>query len=337
MSVLVVNYLAGPHLENCLRALLGQTMADFEVIVVDNGSSDGSLIPAMAAVAGDSRFVFDSPGRNVGFAVGNNRAAALSRGVWLATLNPDAFAAPDWLERLLEATARHPDTAMFGSTQRDAGDLGRLDGAGDNYFFAGVPWRGGFGWPALALPPEGEVFGPCAAAAFYRHDAFTAVGGFDESFFCYVEDVDLAFRLRLAGHRCIQVVGAEVRHVGGASSGSSTSDFARYHGLRNLVWCFVKNMPGPLFWSLLPFHVGGVALLVVKAALRGQGRTAFRAIWDALAQLPRIWARRRQVQAARRISSVAVARSLVWSPFSYLRRAPVVLANARSSRNRIYS
>lgn len=310
-------------------------MTDFEVIVVDNGSADGSLLPAMAAVAGDSRFVFDSPGKNLGFAAGNNRAAALARGTWLATLNPDAFAAPDWLGRLLDAVSRHPETAMFGSTQLDAGDLGHLDGAGDNYFFAGVPWRGGFGWPTSALPPEGEVFGPCAAAALYRRDAFAAVGGFDESFFCYVEDVDLAFRLRLAGYRCIQVADAVVRHVGGASSGGSASDFARYHGMRNLVWCFVKDMPGPLFWPLLPFHVGGLALLLIKAALRGEGETAFLALRDALTQLPRVWGLRRQVQAARQVGSAAVARALVWSPFFYLRRAPVLLVRSKPSQRGI--
>ncbi|MBF0560652.1 MAG: glycosyltransferase family 2 protein [Alphaproteobacteria bacterium] len=326
VSVLVVNYRSGPLLASCLRALAAQTSADFEAIVVDNGSDEGSVEQAQAAVAGDRRFVFDLAGENLGFSAGNNRAARQASGMWLAMLNPDAFPAPEWLACLLDAARRYPTVAMFGSTQLDASDSARLDGAGDNYFFAGVPWRGGYGWPATALLPEGEVFSPCGAAALYRRDAFEAAGGFDEKFFCYVEDVDLAFRLRLLGHRCIQVPGAVVRHVGGAASGGSESAFARFHGLRNIVWCFVKNMPGPLFWPLLPIHTAILVLLLVRAVPRSQALVVARALGAALAGVPGIWAERRKVQAARRVSWITLARSLTWSPWAYARRAPLTQA-----------
>ncbi len=126
--------------------------------------------------------------------------------------------APDWLEQLIAATRRNPDVVMFGSTQIDATDPQRLDGAGDHYLASGLPWRGGHGWPVKELPREAEVFAPCAAACLIRADAFREAKGFDERFFCYVEDVDLAFRLRLMGHCCIQVPAAVVRHVGAAAA-----------------------------------------------------------------------------------------------------------------------
>lgn len=322
VSVLIVNYQAGPHLAATLTGLAAQTMAEFEAIVLDNGSMDGSFERAGRAVAGDTRFHFTAAAANLGFATGNNRAAAAARAPWLALLNPDAFPAPDWLEQLLAATERHADAAMFGSLQLDAGDPSRLDGAGDRYFCAGVPWRGGYGWPAATVLAETEVFAPCAAAALYRADAFRAAGGFDERFFCYVEDVDLAFRLRLAGHRCVQVPAATVRHVGGASSGGGTSDFARYHGMRNMVWCFVKDMPGPLLLVLAPLHAAVLLLLLAKAARRGQAATVARAFAAAIGGLPSVWADRRRVQQARVAGWRQIARALSWSPRAYARRAP---------------
>src|SRR5215813_7450088 len=215
ISVLVVNYNSGHHLSAAARAVAAQSFGDFEAIVIDNRSGDDSLATAQSAVAGDGRFHFDRAGGNLGFAAGNNFAAARARGAWLALLNPDAVPTQDWLEQLIAATHRHPDAAMFGSTQIDAADPERLDGAGDHYLAIGLPWRGGYGWARSALPAEGEVFSPCAAACLIRTDAFRAAGGFDERFFCYVEDVDLAFRLRLRGHHCVQIRATVVRHVGG--------------------------------------------------------------------------------------------------------------------------
>lgn len=330
VSVAVVNYQGGPWLVGCLRGLACQTCGDFEAWIVDNGSTDGSVEAAAAAVAGDPRFHFDFAGENLGFAAASNRAAGKASGDWLAMLNPDAIPDPDWLEQLLSAVGRHPGVVMFGSTQIDAADPGRLDGCGDHYFFAGLPWRGGFGWPVDALPAEDRgVFSPCAAAALYRRDSFAAVGGFDESFFCYLEDVDLGFRLRLAGGACIQVAAARVRHVGGGTS-SHLGDFTRFHGTRNLVWCFVKNMPGPLFWLLAPLHAAAMTMLWAKAVLRGDGRTVARALRAAVAGIP--WRSRRAVQANRRVSWWTIARSLTWSPWLYLWRAPTRLSGTDCAR-----
>ena len=319
VSVLIVNFNSGDWLARCLGGLVGQSMAAFEAVVVDNASHDGSLARARAAVD-DPRIRFEALPDNLGFAAGNNHAARFARAPLLATLNPDAVPARDWLERLIAAADTYPDVAMFGSTQRAAGDPTRFDGIGDAYFALGLPWRGGFGRALRPLPARFESFAPCAAAALYRRDGFEALGGFDERFFCYVEDVDLAFRWRLTGGRALQVSDAMVDHAGGASAASS--GFAAYHGARNLIWTFVKNMPGPLFWPLLPGHVALVKLLMLRALVRGEARPVWRGVWHALAALPAIWRERRRIQAARRASACQIARALNWAPWRLIDRMP---------------
>jgi N-acetylglucosaminyl-diphospho-decaprenol L-rhamnosyltransferase len=322
VSVLIVNYNSGVNLSKTLQGLADQTFHDFEVLIVDNASRDRSAFLAQSLVTADARFTFRFLDRNIGFAAGNNLLATEARGAWLALLNPDAVPAPDWLERLLEATRRHPATTMFGSTQLDAADPERLDGAGDQYLAIGLPWRGGYGWPLSALPPEGEVFAPCAAACLYRSDVFRDVKGFDERFFCYVEDVDLAFRLRLRGHHCIQVRAAVVSHVGGASSATEASGFARQHGTRNLMWCFVKCMPSVLFWPLLPFHVLALAFLMMRAATAGMGHPVGRGIVEGLAGMPSMWCSRRYEQRNRRVSWTRISSAISWNPVNYRRHRP---------------
>jgi GT2 family glycosyltransferase len=164
---------------------------------------------------------------------------------------------------------------------------------------SGLAWRRGHGAPAAGrhLARE-EIFSPCAAAALYRRDAFLAAGGFDESFFCYFEDSDLAFRLRLAGHRCLYVPDAVVHHVGSALAGYE-SDFTVYHSQRNLVWAWAKNMPAGLVWRSLPQHLLLNALAVGWYAARGQRRPVLAAKCDALRGLPRVLRERRAVQRER--------------------------------------
>jgi GT2 family glycosyltransferase len=313
VSVLIVNYNSGGHLGRCLEALAAQNFRDFDVVLIDNGSADGSLDRALAARPdlGD-RLIVERAGANLGFAVANNRAARRARGRWLATLNPDAFAAPDWLAELLAAVARHPDAVMFGSTQRMANQPGLLDGTGDAYHALGIAWRGNFEHPLADLPPEGEVFGPCAAAALYRRDVFLEAGGFDERFFCYHEDVDLAFRLRLMGHRCIQAAAACVDHIGSAATGR-TSDFSVYHGTRNRIWTFVKNMPAALFWPLLPATLAVHAYLLLRAVSVGRFAATWRGMRDGLCGLGPVWQQRRALQQGRHAEVKAIARALTWS------------------------
>ena len=320
VTVIIVNYNSGPRLQRAMSCLAAQTFADFDVVIVDNASIDGSL---GGVEAGALRLQTISNGANLGFAAANNQAAKIAKGEWFAFLNPDAYPEPDWLEQLIAATARYPDADAFGSTQIDAADAARLDGAGDGYHVFGLPYRGHFGWPVAKLPVEGECFAPCAAAALYRRAAFEALGGFDESFFCYGEDVDLGFRLRLAGGRAVQVARARVHHEGSGVAGRR-SDFTLYHGHRNRVWTFVKNMPAALLWPALPFHLLLNLALLVRFIQLGAGAVYWRAMKDAALGLGPVLEQRRAVQRARRARLSDIARVLTWSPVKAIRREAVI-------------
>ncbi|MBI3506669.1 MAG: glycosyltransferase family 2 protein [Proteobacteria bacterium] len=298
ISVIVVNFNAGGHLVRCLRALAAQTFADFEVLVIDNDSRDSSFVRARELV-GDPRFVFRANERNLGFAAATNRAAEMARGRWLAVLNPDAFPEPGWLGELVGAARRNPGVRMFGSTQIDDADPSRLDGAGDGYSIFGIPWRGGHGRPVGELPAHDySVFSACAAAAFYDAALFRALDGFDETFFCYCEDVDFGFRARLAGERCMQAPAATVRHVGGASS--TDGRFAREYGVRNMILTHLKNMPGALLWASLPLLV-----LATAAAILARPRLAFAGMRGAVRALARLGPVLRARRSTRRVIPLA--------------------------------
>lgn len=262
--VVIVAYNSGTDLQTCLDHLERQTFTDFETVVWDNAATDGMA----EALRLPPRTRMIRSAENIGFAAGNNRAAALVPSRWIACLNPDAFPEPEWLQRLVEVGER-TGAAAVGSLQLNAGDPALLDGVGDVLSIGGVAWRGGYLKPRSEYDlREAEIFAPCAAAALYRRDAFEEAGGFDERWFAYFEDVDLGFRLRLAGGRAVFAPDAVVRHVGSGSS-SKVSGFAEYHGLRNLVRTFAKSMP-PVLWPVaLPAHLVSLAVLLWIGWKRG--------------------------------------------------------------------
>jgi GT2 family glycosyltransferase len=298
VAVVIVNRNAGTLLAEALAHLARQTLKPARTIVVDNASTDGSVDGLAADIE-----VIRLDG-NEGFARANNVAVQqVDDCEWVALLNPDAFPEPTWLEELVRAAREHPEYAFFGSRLVDHATPTLLDGTGDQYHVSGWAWQRDHGRPRAEVDETAahEVFGPCAAAALYRRDAFLEVGGFDERYFCYYEDVDLAFRLRLAGHRCLYVPSSAVRHVGAAIAGRE-SDFAVYHAHRNLVWTYVKNMPGPLVWLYLPHHLAVNVLALVWFSVRGHPGAIARAKLDALRSLPAYVRERRSVQDARRRS-----------------------------------
>ncbi len=303
VTIIIVNWNGEQFLDRCLTALLNQTVKPHEIILVDNSSSDNSLEIARQFL--DVRLI--ALDQNVGFARGNNIAieAASKESEWIAFINPDAFAEPRWLETLLLATESYSEFDVFGSQMLNATDPTVLDGVGDVYHMSGLIWRKGHGAPEQdSSQNNNEVFSPCAAAALYRRSILRELCGFDEDYFCYVEDVDLGFRLRLAGYRCLYVPQSVVLHVGSGTTGGQDSDFALYHGHRNLVWTFIKNMPGILFWLLLPLHLALNFVSIIWFALRGRGRVILRAKRDALLGVSNMWRKRRDIQ-KNRVASIA--------------------------------
>ena len=329
VSVIIVNYNGGDYVQAALDHLRSQTCPADEVIIVDNASSDGSREAIDLTGLANARLI--ALDENVGFARANNIAAAEARGVWLALLNPDAMPAASWVDELLKATRRHPDITMFASTQLDADDPAILDGTGDCYHVLGIPWRGGFGRPASELPDEGECFSPCGASALFRRDVFLEAGGFTESFFCYCEDVDLGFRLRLRGERCIFVPEAVVHHHGSAITGRY-SDFTVRLGTRNRLRTYLINMPPIALALTLPGHLLASFYLYIRAIGKAHAKAMRQGFFDGIKDMRRNLDDRRQAQRARKRSSLDLMRAMVWNPVTlHNRRAHIRRVQAPSA------
>ena len=318
---MIVNYNGRDCIERCLDAVCAQSLPPARTIVVDNASTDGS--PELVR-KGHPEVDLVTLGENVGFAAANNLAAARADDCeWLALLNPDAFPEPAWLEKLVAAAKNHPEFELVGSHMLRAGS-NELDGTGDVYHVGGMAWRRDNGKAAASVRRErGEVFSPCAAAALYPRELFLGAGGFDERFFAYYEDTDLAFRLRLRGHRCLYEPDAVVHHVGFAAAGAE-APFTVYYSQRNIVWTYVKNMPAPLLWLYLPQHLLVNLLNVIWYALRGEAGAVLRAKVDAVRGVPAAVRARREVQAGRRVGSRELRRLMAHGAGPYttgLRRA----------------
>jgi GT2 family glycosyltransferase len=257
VTVIIVAYNSGDYLQPCLAALAGQTFADFEVVIADNASSDGAVTDVRLP---DERFRVRDMGSNLGFAAANNRVAVQSAAEFLVLLNADTLPEPGWLDALVAAARAHPEAASFGSIQIRLDDPEIFDGVGDVWHVAGIAWRALEGQPRRPIS-DAEIMGPCAAGALYRRNDFQAIGGFDERFFCYCEDIDLALRLQLSGRTSRRVAGAVLHHAGSGTTGR-ISEFTLYHGHRNRVWTFLKNTPGLWLWLFLPYHVAANLWLI---------------------------------------------------------------------------
>ncbi len=310
VEVVIVSYNSGGFLQACIDALALQTFTIFKVLIVDNASTDDAVT---RLVLPDSRFRIWSMGCNVGFAAANNWAVRQSSSEFVVLLNPDTQVHPGWLAALLEASNSYPHAASIGSVQIRLDDPSRLDGLGDVWHLAGLAWRSQEGKFLPNPISDGEIFGPCAAAALYRRTAFIEVGGFDERYFCYMEDVDLAFRLRLAGYTSVRSGSAIVSHAGSGTTGRY-SEFSLYYGHRNRIWTFLKNTPKSVYFIALPYHILFNLLYGVIAVFRWRWRPIFRAYWDAWRGCrPFLEERHNQ---ARQMGWAEFMRLTAWTPWS---------------------
>jgi GT2 family glycosyltransferase len=309
VSVVITNWNGHNVLPACLDALARQVYRPLEVIIVDNGSVDDSL-----EIAGN----WQPPAgickksvpidRNLGFAGGTNRGIEQASGEFVALLNNDTEADPKWISELVLRLQARPEIGFCASKLLLFDERDRLDTAGHGFSRAGA----GFAhlrWSQdnAEANVEQEVFGACAAASIYRKTALDKVGIFDEDFFCYYEDLDLDFRLQLAGFRCLYVPSSVVYHKVSASSGGTRSDFVVHMSSRNQEWMYVKDMPGTLFWTRLPAHlVYNIGRFVVYS-IKGQPLPFLRGKWQALIGLRQALAKRKQVQATKAVADSELA------------------------------
>lgn len=291
VTFIVVNYNGGDQLGRCLDSIAGQTLTDFEVQVFDNGSTDGSL---RALERRDGRFVATRLGSNLGFAAANNRAAEVARGRYLALLNNDAWLEPDWAERMVAALEAHPDAGAAACRIVQAANPDALDSAGFDLYgcVSCEAWRG-LG-PGRIDRGSHRPFGPVAAAAVYRRDAFFEVGGFHDEYFCYYEDTDLAVRLALFGWPTVYVHDAVAHHAGSQTAGDH-SGFHVFHLRRNTELLFWVDMVGALAWFHLPSHLAFELGAFGRAVKDGQAGVVLRAKLDAVRKVGWILAERRRL------------------------------------------
>lgn len=318
ISVVIINFNGGAFLQGAIDSLRQQTYRDFELILFDNASTDGSVDSIEFAHIPAARLVRNP--ENIGFAAGNNRAAELASGKWLVLLNPDTVAAPDWLEKMVAATVAHPECKTFTSAQLDLTAPGIMDGAGDAYLIFGIPWRGGFGRPESEMPETGWCFSACGAAAMYDLALFRDIGGFDERFFCYCEDVDLGFRFQLAGHDCLFISDAVVHHAGSGITGR-TSAFSTYHGTRNRIWTYVKNMPAALLVATLPGHLLLTLYIVGRNAFSPRFAPMVRGLKDGIKGVPEM-RRASPWRLDSRTSPTGLSARMAWNPWRMSSRKP---------------
>ena len=308
-------------IQEAVNSLAQQTDQDFELIVVDNASIDGSAerLDLGALKSANIQRMDD----NLGFAAANNWAARRASGKWLVLLNPDTIAEPDWLYQLRLASTRHAGVRVFASAQISLDDPDIMDGAGDAYLVFGFPWRGGFGHDLSAMPGEGDCFSPCGASAMYDRELFLAHDGFDERFFCYCEDVDLGYRMQLAGERCVFVPVAVIRHAGSALSGRD-SEFSIYHGTRNRLWTYAKNTPLPLLLFTLPGHITLTLYIMARSPVIGRFGATSRGLIDGIRGLRQIMCGNQWRTIRRKINLWQLTRTMAWNPLKMSSRVPHV-------------
>ena len=298
VSVIILNWNGLKYLEDCLTALEAQTYSDFEVILVDNGSTDGSA-EWVAERFPDVQLIRNAT--NVGFAAGNNQAIRASRAELVATLNNDTRVEPNWLAALVSAIEGNPTVGLCASKMLFADRPGVINSAGINLDPVGIAWdrRGGDPDDRQETEPI-EVFGPCAGAALYRRTMLDQIGLFDQRFFAYLEDVDIAWRARLAGWRCLYVPQARVCHVHSATGGEGSPFKNRLLG-RNKVWTIAKNYgPTGRLLAYLPLILLYDLAAVLYALVARGDVGALRGRLEGLRGLPGAWGQRREVQALRR-------------------------------------
>jgi GT2 family glycosyltransferase len=301
ISIVIPNWNGKRFLAGCLDAIRRQSYPRIETIIVDNGSTDGSLeliaekYPEVRLVAFQTNTGF-SPAVNAGI-----RAAA---GRYVALLNNDTVVEPLWVEELVKALDRHPEVGSVGCKMLRSDDPAVLDGVGDSYPRGGLPGRIGNGERDEGHFDEPRyILGACAGAAMYRRELFDEVGMFDDDYFAYLEDIDLALRAQSAGYKCLYVPTARVCHVGCGTTGSGFSPMVVKLTSQNNFNTIVKNIPAPLLFKFLPRILFSQAYYLAVVTLRaGQTVPWLIGTARALGTLPKMLKKRSEIGRKRKVS-----------------------------------
>jgi GT2 family glycosyltransferase len=287
VSVVVPNFNGAAFIVDTLRSVRDQTVPATEILVVDNGSTDGS-VDAIRRSFPDIRV--ERLPENRGFAGGANAGVRATTTPLVAVLNSDARPHPDWLASLLDVVAASDDDVWAWGSILLSSATGLIESAGDEWSPRGFAFKRQKGEPVSALAAEPyDAFAPPGASPLLRRDVFDVLGGYHDRFFLYYEDVDLAYRARRAGYRAVVVPAARVEHDLGRSGESGRSWF---YVARNSLWCNVRNEPElePRRWWRATVNDWG------HAGRGGYRRPYLKGRVAGVAGLPRTLAERRALQ-----------------------------------------
>lgn len=309
VSVIIPTWNGVRLLPPCLDSLRAQTRAPLEIIAVDNASEDGTRVLLQQSYPEVQTIALAT---NRGFSAAVNAGIARARGTLVALLNQDVQVAPQWLEEAQRAAESHPDVGAIACKIMLHDRRTRFHSAGDQYRRNGIPVnRGVWQEDVGQYDTESTVFGACGGVALYRAELFQHIGTFDETFFMYLEDVDLAWRQQLAGWPTLYAPRAVAYHRLSASGGGVT---ASYYSGRNTLYVIAKNMPG----KLLRKYAGRIIAAqwaVTRDALRAwRGQAARARLRGQIAGIlgwPRLMGKRRAVQSSRRVSIEYLDRLLI--------------------------
>jgi len=314
VSVIIVNWNGKDYLKDCLQSLRAQTFSDYEVILVDNGSTDGSVEWIRENFPGWVRVLANN--RNEGFSGGNNRGIRASSGKYIILLNNDARADPRWLEELVRVAEENPRAGMLACKIYLQGGSKIIDNVGHLMYRDGLNrGRGRLEADRGQYEKMEEVFFPSGCAALYRKEMLEEVGLFDEEFFAYGDDTDLGLKGRWAGWKCLYVPRAVVHHRYSQSSGAYSA-LKAFYVERNRVWIAVKYFPLTLllaspFFTFLRFALQGYGALIGRGAA-GRFSEAYspgkllqillKAYLAAFRGLPGMWKKRNEMKKRTRVS-----------------------------------
>jgi len=271
VSIIVLNWNGKQYLETCLSSLLRQTYPDIEIILIDNGSCDGSVEFAKSKYPG---VIVIEHGKNLGFARGINSGIMASNGKYIATINNDAEADKEWIARLVGVIESNPGIGCCASKMLLFYERDRIDSAGIVVYQNGNAYDRGVQDKDIGqYDSQEEVFGACAGAALYKKEMLDEIGLFDNDYFAYFEDVDLSFRMHLFGWKCIYVPNAVVYHIHSATS-KQASPFKIFYLERNKLWNMWKYFPIKLLILQLPYtnihYFRHLSLFINKIIKRGE-------------------------------------------------------------------
>jgi GT2 family glycosyltransferase len=313
VTAVVLSYEGRDLLDTALPSLLAQTYPDLHVLVVDNGSTDGT--EAHVRERWPQVEVLRLP-ENAGVAGALNRGVDAVRTPLVALLNNDIELEPDWLALLVEDLLAHPDAASSSGKLMRFTEREVFDAAGDGMRWSGAVFNRGAGERDEGQydRPE-EIFGACAGAALYRMSAFADVGGFDERFYAYLEDVDWSLRAQLKGHAARYAPAAVAYHMRGATTGRAKPRY-RVPQRRNHVWVLLKSYP----LGALVRHAPGIAFLHLGLAVQDAGEgllgATLRGWGQAVLGVPRVLRQRRRIQRSRRAGPERLTRVMTPEPWT---------------------